>query len=443
MHQTDDPGSAFDWFSLAVTIFSLFLLICGSCYVYIKRRGRKLMKVGSFNIASMTLFGIIHMIATLICNDHFKEFVELTEKNCVLWTYWMQYFFGLFAWVTVFFMRLLHFADRFTSTDLRIKLTKKIILGLTLFLPIFILCVSISAENGSTFSSDIRQCTSGWQWKVALIVITGFSAIILMSFVRFLNDKIPNEHINEYKTVIDITMVGGAVLLIDGFFHFSSLNLHSYGRMVITCSVAFFHSFWFCRLLGYKIWVVFTDNAIVLQMFNHSYQILDPSDVNMDDITRNEQSRIEFLQFCKEVDNVGSSTGLTSYSIKNMTVLVEKCFAITKKWDMKTISYTPSDTFVKDVNNIVNFDVVDSYQKKIFLPSKIMRAAKECSTQSYLENKIKVIKETEEYLFTLLVVLFLDGYRRKTITDDMKRKAYFIIEQQENNENPHATNEKG
>ncbi len=374
-----DPTSYADWIVVGWSGFAIVCLYLVDlfCWYYKKNsivsvKNRPLLFVTS-------IFGTIHIVGTLIANDHIEALREIRAFNCPLWTFWIQHVLGTAPWVAVQVCRLLIYANIYNIINFP-RWRKTWLFGISFSLiiaPTLALSSLVTAFKGSVYNAEVGTCVTSSLWKNILICWMACLLILLYLVVRKIGVQIRNEYLNDYRKMTDILVIGTACFVAYGIINLYFGFGHSQWRSIATALIGFIHVFSKVRLTFGALWSSFRYGgryndlmAMELQPVRHQMeQISHLSDLEVDSLLWT-----EFKAYCaSQVEYDSERMGL--YQFKR-GVQAEKpartveYIEMLERWNSHSLLhqygkdaeyYTIIDFCVKNTSFVLPDDLVQIY----------------------------------------------------------------------------------
>ncbi len=345
-----DPTGPADWAVVGwsgACILGL-LLVDLACYYY---KRNSIVSIKNLPLLSVTtLFGTIHILATLVSNDHIEELREIRAFNCPLWTFWLQHVFGTAPWVAVQICRLLIYANVYNV--LQFPRWRRLWLFFVSFSLIVAPALAISSFvtgfRGSNYDSQLGTCVTSGLWKSILFGWVAALILCLLIVVRKLGRRIRSDYVDDYDKMINILIVG-----IVCFSLYSFINVH-YGfasspfRSVATGLIGFIHLFTKIHLTWGALWASFrTDGAYS----NDFIQEMNPVQAKLKDYqsgNRLDSDRIIWGHFkayvCRQTSYTTGQRNLGLYEFKKgvqaeAPARTIECIEMLEEWNSKPLAH--------------------------------------------------------------------------------------------------------
>lgn len=221
---------------LFVSLVSVVILLVNLGAIYHSKWYLPLQLKSSTLDRCLAAAALIHLWSALISYDTEKEFHSLRVIDCSLWSYWLQLFFGLQAWVLVIIFRILQHRPPIEKE----KLLKLCIVAVSA-IPLGILCAIVPIE----YKDGV--CTTPLPWKIPIFVWS-FLALGSVSVLGFVVYRKSTKTRN-FKALRDCILAALFVLV-------SVILLHFFGVLpeLVVVLIAFLHLFVTLRIFSFTLY---------------------------------------------------------------------------------------------------------------------------------------------------------------------------------------------
>jgi len=221
---------------LLVSFVSVFILLVNLGAIYHSKWYLPLQLKSSTLDRWLAAAALIHLWSVLISYDTEEEFHSIRAIDCSLWSYWLQLFFGLQAWVLVIIFRILQHRRPME----REKLLKFCIFAVSA-VPLGILCaiVPIEYEDG--------VCTTPLPWKIPVFVWS-FLALASVAVLGFIVYRKSTKTRN-FKALRDCILVAFLVLV-----SVMLLHLFDFAPELVVVLITFLHFFVTLRIFSFTLY---------------------------------------------------------------------------------------------------------------------------------------------------------------------------------------------
>lgn len=297
-----DPTGIFDWLTFSLCVFVTIIQSISMLVYLIKRRHYTPLRTKNFTYLYLChIFGLIMIFSTFISNNHITEWnVIKNDSNCVVWSFWLEYFFGF---ALFYFFLVQHIGGiAFLGSNDSIRYCMRLFIFMFSIVPPLIMFSWITHTNACFYSLEYNSCTTKLHWKFALLAWL-FMCLILMCmliFILYKNELIKDEKISEYKALIYISIVITIILFINAPLNIFGFLSFEWGRCIYTLNILFLHVFIHMKLISYRLYKsIRNDREYVSEIMNSSEVI--NIDVNtIVDLEHNDEKMQKFLTYIIE-----------------------------------------------------------------------------------------------------------------------------------------------
>ena len=245
-----------------------------------------------------SIFASVHIVSTLVANDHIELFRPVRHAICPLWNVWLQLVLGVAPWFVILAWRWILLGRAYGLLKRR-AIAWGSCLGIVL--PIFFLAVAITASGGGRYNSTVGTCITLVGWKIGILfwVIVATTILLAIAFtvsrgisIESARRGYSSDPINEHGPIRDIVIVGVAILVAYACINFLGLFSFSIWRSLATSLVPSLHLFSKLRIIGVDLALsIFRDSRWVehrqaLMMNDLGCEGLGPSDFSSFDDLR-------------------------------------------------------------------------------------------------------------------------------------------------------------
>ncbi len=349
-----------DWIAFGYVCFVSTILFTCVLLMITRRKYAPLRAKDLSKLIAMTIFGTIHIWGAFVTNDHFEYLRNIQRPECSLFSFWIQYFLGLNLWLIVLILRLKTYMWVFYDTDNHSNpvhfICWQVITTAVLALPILLICLVTTLQNGVTWEPIHGHCVTHLPYKILLLAWIAFGLITMIYFHVRIRRKLTTDYYREYEPLGNIVQAGIVVVVFNGLIIFFGGLTFPIGRTIATCLVASLHLFALFRFAGYEMFkAAICDNAYESK-FMHNQRILITKGVTIKDLMGDEQIIEDFLCYCSSKPPMLFKIGETDKELiaiyPNLLVDCRKAILI---WVLKYPS-------VNDQGNTLDYErVIDEY----------------------------------------------------------------------------------
>ena len=300
-----EPTSFLDIATLVIICQALLLMICMAiCSKMRQRTFFPLRSVTGVELFVLIFFGAVDMFSTLIANEQISQFIQLRRVDCALWSFWLQYPFGIAVLFVFVIRRMLHKTYNFHKSISLLPIHQKRLLHnwivMLIMLPILVLCLCVTLSKASHFDENVDACVTNYREKMLLCLwaFSCASASIIMSIA--LQKGIGKTFISEWRPIRRIVICVAIVLIINLIINIMGLIRYSAGRSIFTLSRVFLHLFCMSMLMGKNIWLSFKMNDEYTQNVLNSYMAYDISIWSIHELSKSPKLMDQFIRYCSQ-----------------------------------------------------------------------------------------------------------------------------------------------
>lgn len=306
MSKLIEPVSWLDWLTFGYVCFVILSLGGAGIFIYLNRNYPPLRQRNVPGLIAVVISGIIHTFAAIIVNNHFPWLSFLEHKNCVFWNYWLQYFVGLGIWFSAIALRLVTYGSIFMAnvSDVGVKRLQKLKYLLILFFegPLLVILIRFTRAKSSYFDNSLDICTSGFEFKLSLLLWVLFATGSLMAILWIVHKAVVRDHFYEVNMLWQIIIVGLLIIVLNGNIILFDLMNYKVARFIVTCNIGTLHLFTVCRLSLFRIYKCITRDTSYLRKFSlmqREYLIPISNFSDMQDDPIKEEITSAFLAYCR------------------------------------------------------------------------------------------------------------------------------------------------
>lgn len=343
-----EPTGPLDWFTLAWIIFCVLVMLVVSFLV--KKRQEifyPLRSITNGEIVTIVLCGTIDMFAIFVADEQLDNLRDVRHWNCALWSYWLQYPFGIAPLFVLIMRRMIYTCYNFHHGCRYMSMVrKKLLHNWAVFLilaPILVLCIWITGSGATYVDQDKQTCTTEITEKILLclwVFICGTSSMIMCVILQ---KGIPKRFLDEWIIVKRLVIAMGLIFLFNLSINITGLLRYSLWRSMFTLSRSFLYLFCLFLLAGKNLYLSFKKDEEYAQYIINSYIGRNISIWSIEELSKSHRLMREFLKYCNEralVKYVQTTEDGKTYqrelNPRNMAECYQKILQITTDWSSHT-----------------------------------------------------------------------------------------------------------
>ncbi len=293
-----------DWIVFTIALICCVLLFISFSLLIFYKRYAPLKAKNVANLSAIILSGILHIIGTLIANEHLEAVRIVNYQSCILGSVFIQYALGLGVWFAAVIYRCMTFGMVFnTRIDYKNMDSKLLYVDAAvafLYFPIMIICLMSWLLGGIVFDDTLDTCTTTDTWKICIMLWIVVNMFILIALIPMILNGIKNKFFNEKRSLIIIIGSGFVALCFCGYFVFTDSLNYRVPRCIFLFTVVLLHVIVFFQLIVPSLYRASVYDINHLQKFgksiNPEYDIRKLTELK--DIKLNEMLWADFLAQC-------------------------------------------------------------------------------------------------------------------------------------------------
>lgn len=316
-----EPTGILDFITLGWIVFCILIMII--CAILTKRQQISfypLRTVTNEELIIICVCGTIDMSAIFIANEQLSWLKDIRHWSCVLWSYWLQYPFGVAPMFVIIVRRMLYRTYNFHRKFSMISMIRKrLIHNWIIFIilsSIIILCSWITVTDATYIDNNSQTCTTEVVEKILLCLWVFICATMSMLMCLILQRGIGKNFISEWRPVKKMVIFMCIVFTLDLLINTLGLLRYSVGRSIFTFSRASLYLFCTIMLVGRNLLLSFKkDQDEYVQETLNSYLTYNISIWNVHELAKSRKLMDEFLNYCTSlrteriVKTITSSSG--------------------------------------------------------------------------------------------------------------------------------------
>lgn len=262
-----DPqqSEAVDWIAVALILtYFAFSSLAIAVYIHCWVVGRIAGAVNPVHAFFAWIFGIIHIFSVFVTYGFFSSEVgaALLLPACSLWSFWLQYVLGFFAWFSVLCTRLIGISI-VTVRCVRVRTRRgrvlfAILMGFLILLPaIFIGALAEASGDAFELSKSGSTCNTSMAVKIALMVwllLTSVFFTLCAIYVR--RSSVLSARDGVVDVEIRIALKAYPMLILCIALNFTHLVAYAAGRLAFLVAVILIHVICTWIMVGASAWPV-------------------------------------------------------------------------------------------------------------------------------------------------------------------------------------------
>jgi hypothetical protein len=298
------PTAWQDWLVLAYASTMVLLLVTGTVAVVRHRKYAPLKARNVPLLATMSVAGAVHIAAVVIVDEHFLWLSAVEHTSCVLWNYWLQYFFGLCAWFAGVLLRLLTYGTAFSTrlSNAAVERSRRYrwMAAFAIVAPLLLAFLWLTASHASYLADDDGRCHSALAFKLVVLVWVCWWTASLAVLACVLHHWMDHDYANEMAPLWQLMVVGVLAVFFNGYVVFSDLMGDVNARFTATVSVTSLHAFSFLRFAAVPVYKALRSDAAYATRFGTDVRGYRLPLEDMREAPRNASMNADFLRDCAE-----------------------------------------------------------------------------------------------------------------------------------------------
>ncbi len=253
-------GTLFDWFALFYCgAAAAFLLLYTAAAARVSKRDVFHVRAKQPHlIALMAAAGVVHVVATFVCNEHFPWTRAAERRSCVAWNYWSVYVAGLCPWFAGMFTRLVVYVGIFSASVSdtwvkRVRRRKGLFAAIVFVGPLASVCLIFTATGASRFDPGRGLCVSTLAFKLSVLAWILAAFFLLCALGAAVRWGIQHDYFNEFDPLMETLVLGGFVLAANATVVLTDSAEIPVLRAMVATNIATLHVFTLVRIGGWTL----------------------------------------------------------------------------------------------------------------------------------------------------------------------------------------------
>lgn len=301
-----DPTTVTDWILVALVALVVTAFGALSTYLVVRRRRPSNAVLNFKNVPYLVgtmAAGTLNMISVIMANNHFPSHERTIAFSCTFWTVWMQFLFGLTAWIVFMIVRVLIYVFTTTSFELSLRRQNRYIAGtvVVIALPVALVCVVAQLVPEAAYRDPVtHQCHLSWAVDTSILVWIFLCGCAFYGVMRVLRSRssLNMEEFDDTRAVSPILLVAVLVSFTCALIALSGATDRWWGRFLYALAIVFLHAFTIVAICGEPLYRALRHDRAYRLRFARLIAPADEPQLAILDIAYNHEELRVFLEWC-------------------------------------------------------------------------------------------------------------------------------------------------